>query len=140
MSTDTVYLEVVHAVHPTLDRPVTLKQVFQEMGEMLERVGVYSYRIEVVDDVTQEHARNSRRYAQMYVDDRGVPVFEFAEQMVWLPYPQRAGLYVHEIGHYLDPDPRKTEDGADAAGMVAFDCLIFYDRRWPGKGLQTAVC
>lgn len=115
-----------------------MDQVFREMGEALHSVGVENYRLVVSDDVTTEHERNSRRYAQMYVD-RGVPVFEFGEQMVWLPSAQRQGLYVHEIGHYLDPDPQRTEDGADVAGMRAFDCLILYDRRWPGKGLQTAV-
>lgn len=116
-----------------------MDQVFAEMGQALQYAGVDNYRLVVADDVTQEHERDTRRYAQMYVDKRGVPVFEFADQMVWLPPQHREGLYVHEIGHYLDPDPRKTEDGADAAGMAAFDCLIFYDRRWPGKGLQAAV-
>lgn len=116
--------------------PITDQQLFEEMAATCRAAGISAFEIEIVESVTQEHKRSSRRYAQMYIREDGVPVFEFADQTRWLDYRHRLGLYTHEIGHALHPG---SEDDADAAGMYALGVLIVYDHAWPGKGLQTAV-
>lgn len=123
---------------PQRATPISIEQMEDEIDLFCRAAGIWEWSWSIHAPLTKEHERNPRRYAQMY-EENGKPVFEFADQTRWLPAEYRAGLYIHEIGHYLDQDPKKTEDGADACGMIAFDCLILYDHRWPGKGLQTAV-
>ena len=125
--------------YPQLQRPISFDQLVKELGECCERAGIdFPYYVEIDPELTAEHERNPRRYAAVTAR-ADVPTFYFAEQTLLLPYPNRLGLYAHEIGHVLDPDPDKTEDGADLQGMLALDVLIIYDHRWPGKGLQAAA-
>lgn len=124
---------------PQLDEPISFEQLVDELAECVERSPMEgAWEVVIDDELTEEHLRNPRRYAAVTAH-APVPCFAFAEQVLLLPYSHRLGLYAHEIGHVLDPDPKKTEDGADLHGMLALDLLIVYDHRWPGKGLQTAV-
>lgn len=124
---------------PQLDRPIPFDQLVAELAECIEQSPLEGpWEVMLDDDLTAEHLRNPRRYAAVTAH-AAVPCFAFAEQTLMLTYPNRLGLYAHEIGHVLDPDPAKTEDGADMHAMAALDLLIVYDHRWPGKGLQTAV-
>lgn len=113
---------------------ISLAQVRRELKEACDVAGIEDFTWTISDEVTREHERNPRRYAQVALGP--VPHFEFAEQFRELPYPYRLGLYAHEVGHVLRPG---SEDDADRAGMEALGVLIVYDRRWPGKGLQVAV-
>jgi len=131
-------------VFPQLEHPIPFDQLAEELAEVFRsgarRSGhvVRGFGVEIDDALTAEHLQNPRRYAAVTAS-APEPTFYFAEQTLWLPESHRLGLYAHEVGHVLDPDPRKTEDGADLAGMTALDLLIVYDHRWPGKGLQVAV-
>lgn len=120
-------------------KPISKAQLFREMVEACRWAGIGECVVVFSADVTEEHEQNPRRYAQMYLREDGVPVFEFAEQTRELPYTHRLGLYAHEIGHALRLPNDHTEDDADSAGMEALGVLICYDPRWPGKGLQVAV-
>lgn len=124
-------------MRPRLNKPISKAQVRKELQALAGRHGIVCV-VDFPKSLTAEHRRNPRRYAQVGLEEDPI-IFEFADQICELPVEYRMGLYIHEIGHVLDPDPAKTEDGADRAGMRAFDCLIVYDHRWPGKGLQTAV-
>lgn len=106
------------------------------MRAACRRANLAQPKVVIHDPLTREHERNPRRYAQCIPDEM---VFEFADQYRWLPWEYRLGLMAHEIGHVVDPDPRKTEEGADYWGMQSLGVLITYDHRWPGKGLQVAV-
>lgn len=110
-----------------------------ELGEVCSLAGIRFFALKISPEVTKEHESNRRRYAQ--VELGSTPVFEFADQARRLPYPQRLGLYAHEVGHVLAWDSMgdHDEDTADAFGMAALDLIIVYDKRWPGKGLQTAM-
>lgn len=125
--------------YPQLRRPISRKQFERELAEACATAGVEDWSLDWPPSLAREHERNARRYAQMAHYSNGHILFEFAPQTCSLPWPQRLGLIAHEIGHAIDPDPAKTEDGADACGMAALDLLIVYDPRWPGKGLQTAI-
>ena len=126
-------------MRPSLARPIAFDQLVAELRDATVQADLgLTFDVEIDPELTAEHERNPRRYAAVTARD-ATPTFFFAEQMLWLPYPHRLGLYAHEIGHVLDPDPAKTEDGADLHGMLALDLLIVYDCRWPGKGLQVAV-
>lgn len=119
-------------------QPIPFSRLVTELAQACERAGfTRDYDVQIDDALTEEHRMNPRRYAAVSVSGR--TVFYFAEQVLSLPFSHRMGLYAHEIGHVLDPDPNKTEDGADRHGMIALDLLILYDHRWPGKGLQVAV-
>jgi hypothetical protein len=127
------------ATFPQLAAPIPFGLLRSELASAVVRAQMgkpYSVRID--DALTREHLRNSRRYAAVTAHAES-PTFFFAEQTLWLPFEYRLGLIAHEIGHVIDPDPLKTEDGADRHGMAALDLLITYDCRWPGKGLQVAV-
>lgn len=126
--------------HPELDHPISFDQLFHELSWVcdLPRARVEDFDVVIEPSVTAEHEQNARRYAQVTASDRP-PLFEFAEQTLLLPWPHRLGLYAHEVGHVLDPDPRKTEPGADQTAHRELGVQIGYDRRWPGKGLQVAI-
>lgn len=121
---------------PRLRRPISLEQIERELGAACKVAGIDEFEVYIYPPLTEEHKRNPRRYAQCIPDEN---VFEFADQFRWLPWEYRLGLYAHEIGHVIDPDPAKTEDAADYWGGEALGVLITYDHRWPGKGLQVAV-
>lgn len=115
-----------------------MAQVGVEMTQLCLVAGIEDFEIVFDPEVSAEHERNPRRYAQVNLAPPR-PVFEFAEQICALPYPYRLGLYAHEVGHVLDPDPEKTEPGADLAAYEFLGIVIVYDCRWPGKGLQKAL-
>lgn len=124
---------------PEMSRPISFQQMRAELGDVCALAGIRLFTLKISPEVTREHEVDRRRYAQ--VELASPPVFEFADQARKLPYSQRLGLYAHEVGHVLawgtvgDHD----EDTADAFGMAALDLIIVYDKRWPGKGLQTAM-
>lgn len=126
--------------YPQLPRPISLDRLYDELGWVcdLPRVPIDDFDVVLDPGVTAEHEQNPRRYAQVTASHRP-PLFEFGEQILLLPWPQRLGLYAHEVGHVLDPDPEKTEPGADETAYRELGIKIGYDRRWPGKGLQVAV-
>lgn len=126
--------------YPQLERPISIDQLFHELSWVCDipRARVDDFDVVIDPSVTAEHEKNARRYAQVTASDKP-PLFEFAEQTLLLPWPHRLGLYAHEVGHVLDPDPRKTEPGADNTARRELGIKIGYDRRWPGKGLQVAV-
>lgn len=125
-------------VRPRLRRPISAEQLDAELAEVCRAAGVERYRWRFWAPLDAEHARNPRRYAQMFRTEDGGVVFEFAREIAHLPYPWRLGLYAHEVGHALC-DGTETEDEADAAAERALGLKIVYDGRWPGKGLQRAV-
>lgn len=79
--------------------------------------------------------RNTRRYAE---HDVGTSDFYFAPAVLSLPRANRIGLIAHEIGHFILRDGPHSEADADQAAREVLGVRIRYDRRWPGKGLQTA--
>lgn len=131
---------------PELVDPIPFTQVVRELVEVccaataraqaLKLGEITCREVRNFPPLTEEHRQNPRRYAQCIP---GAGIFEFADQFRLLPWPYRLGLYAHEIGHVVDPDPRKTEDAADYWGGEVLDLTITYDHRWPGKGLQVAV-
>jgi hypothetical protein len=121
--------------HPSIKRGVTREQVRRELADLYHQAGyVGPVDLAWTDELRQTHNRNTRRYAQV-MPFLEVPHFEFAPQMTYLPRANRRALEAHEIGHVLDP--YADEDGADEAARRALGIRIRYDRRWPGKGLQT---
>ena len=123
---------------PQLRRPIGFDQLQSELAETAKQARFgRRFRVSIDEALTEEHERNTRRYAAV-TPQEAVPTFFFAEQTLWLPYRYRLGLYAHEIGHVL-AHPDHNEDSADAHGMAALDLLIVYDHRWPGKGLQVAI-
>lgn len=123
---------------PELDHPISFEQMCAELSWVCDLADLRDFDIVLEPSVTAEHEKNPRRYAQVTAND-DPPQFEFAEQTLRLPWPHRLGLYAHEVGHVLDPDPKKTEPGADQTALKALGIRVGYDRRWPGKGLQVAV-
>jgi hypothetical protein len=123
---------------PELARPIGFDQMFSELGWVCDLGGIDDFDLVLEPSVTAEHERNPRRYAQVTAHDNP-PLFEFADQTLRLPWRNRLGLYAHEVGHVLDPDPRKTEPGADATALRRLGIRVGYDKRWPGKGLQVAL-
>lgn len=123
---------------PQLATPISFDQLYDELCWVCDLGRIEELDVALDAPLTAEHERNPRRYAQVTAMD-DPPTFEFAEQMLRLPWPNRLGLYAHEVGHVLDPDPKKTEPGADATAQRELGITIGYDHRWPGKGLQVAV-
>lgn len=123
---------------PHMKTPISFDQMYRELCWVCDLGGVEEFDLVLDPGVTAEHERNPRRYAQVTAHEE-LPLFEFAEQTLLLPWPNRLGLYAHELGHVLDPDPEKTEEGADATALRALGIEVDYDHRWPGKGLQVAV-
>lgn len=126
------------ATFPELPSPIGFDQLFHELSWVCDLGAISDFDVALEPSVTAEHEQNPRRYAQVTAHEK-VPLFEFAEQTLRLPWPHRLGLYAHEVGHVLDPDPKKTESGADQTALRELGIEIGYDRRWPGKGLQVAT-
>lgn len=126
------------ATIPELDRPISFDQLYHELCWVCDLGAIDDLDVVIDPEVTAEHEQNPRRYAQVTAS-HSPPVFEFAEQTLRLPWANRLGLYAHEVGHVLDPDPNKTEPGADQTARRELGITIGYDHRWPGKGLQVAV-
>lgn len=124
---------------PQLPYPISKGDFEQELAAACRYAGIERWVLAWPPSLEREHRANPRRYAQWMELPDGGSLFEFAPQVCALPWAQRLGLIAHEVGHALDPDPAKTEDGADAYGMAALNLLIVYDLRWPGRGLQTAI-
>lgn len=123
---------------PELAQPISFDRLYEELCWVCDMGGIGDFDVVLEPAVTAEHERNPRRYAQVTAHD-DPPLFEFADQTLRLPWHNRLGLYAHEVGHVLDPDPQKTEPGADRAALERLGIEVGYDRRWPGKGLQVAV-
>lgn len=130
-----------HKRHPTLKRPITVAQLKRELAWVWARARFerwMTYEIFFPPRLTKTHRRNSRRYAQCIPGTR--TIFEFAEQVLWLPREHRLGLIAHEIGHVIDPG---SEADADAAAYECLGILVGYDQRWPThagrRGLQYAA-
>ncbi len=97
----------------------------------------------------ETHRKDPRRYAEC-VQEPGVrgnvgrkggtcrTIF-FARSILSLPAAHRLGLIAHECGHLAlwDSHPDHSEDDADDAALAFFGVRVSYDKRWPGKGLQT---
>lgn len=127
--------------HPTLSRPLALSEFLAEFQAIWLRALSFlparpTPTVELSDDLDRTHCRNSRRYAEVVPGRRA---FFFAPQVLWLPRANRLGLIAHEIGHVLafeelgmDHDERVADEAALEIGVE-----IRYDRRWPGKGLQS---
>jgi len=123
---------------PTLRSPISFDRLYRELSGVCDLGGIEDFDVEIDPGVTAEHEQNNRRYAQVApLEDP--PIFEFAAQTLLLPWPYRLGLYAHEVGHVLDPDPEKTEPGADVTSLRSLGIRVGYDKRWPGKGLQVAL-
>jgi hypothetical protein len=121
--------------HPALAGPIDEDRLYQDIANILDRVPVANSLIWTIrDSLDKEHQRDARRYAHVYVEKVKI---EFASQVLWLPRAQRIGIIAHEIGHILTPGG--TEKDADVAAANVIGVRITYDRRWPGKGLQTAL-
>ncbi len=114
---------------------ISLKRVRNEVQAILVEAGLPAYPVVQFQPLDVEHARNPRRYAQVRTGED--PRMEVAGAIRDLPPEQRLGLYSHEVGHFLWP--AGGEDDADMAAQGLLGVHIGYDRRWPGKGLQTAI-
>ena len=125
---------MVHS-HPSLRRPITEAQFRAEVASVWRQVRVPFLAMVVFSERLQKrHCRNARSYAEVEIREKEV-VFYFAYAVLNLPKRNRTALIAHEIGHVLSPGGNE-EDADDAA----FECLgvsIYYDNRWPGKGLQS---
>jgi hypothetical protein len=123
--------------HPARKAPWSLKNFTSLWSKMCKKAGLdpSDCQISFPESLSATHCRNTRRYAQVWTSPLMQPHFEFATQILWLPLENQKALIAHEIGHVLDPEG--GEDGADRAGGVACGVTIKYDKRWPGKGLQT---
>jgi len=119
--------------YPVLTRPVSRASFIREVQRACRKAKLNGKPTVLFPaDLDEEHARNARRYAQVIPS---MMQFEFAEATLCLPKRYRDALIAHEIGHVLDP--HGTEDDADVAAHRAFGKRIKYDKRWPGKGLQS---
>lgn len=119
--------------HPRLGRPIPERQFADELGQALRQVRLPRATLTFAAHVSDRHARTGRSYAEVQPE---TAAFFFAPEVLWLPREHRTGLIYHEIGHVLAPDG--GEDDADAAAGLVLG-PIYYDLRWPGKGLQTVV-
>lgn len=119
--------------HPRSPTVIPFEKIAAELARMCEVAGVQCRQVVMDPELTLEHERDPRRYAQVVMEDGR---FEFAKQITWLPFRHRIGLYAHEIGHCLAPSG--GEDEADWAAWERLGLYIRYDRKWPGKGLQCA--
>lgn len=119
--------------YPVLKRPVSRASFVREVQRACRKAKVKG-KPTVLFPVAldEEHASNARRYAQVIP---GLLQFEFAQATLCLPKRYRDALISHEIGHVLDP--HGSEDDADMAAHRAFGKRIKYDKRWPGRGLQS---
>lgn len=123
---------------PSLRRAISFQQFLREFRELWARVPAAvrgrSYGVGLSAKLEALNRRNPRRFAEVDVSRRS---FYFAPQVLLLPRPQRLGVIAHEIGHVLAGSRPHTERHADLAAWAGLDVAILYDRRWPGKGLQT---
>lgn len=118
--------------HPHLNEPIASTQFEREFKDLYRRTGLTGgYSLELTEELAERHLGDSRAYAQVEPVERR---FEFAPQVLELPSRNRMALALHEMGHVLDP--AGTESGADKAVYQATGFIIFYDPRWPGKGMQ----
>jgi len=124
--------------HPRLKRPISVQQFTDEFHELWDRCRFRAMRhvlwpiVTFTKELEQTHNRNHRRYAQCIP---ALYTFEFAPQTLYLPKRYRTALIAHELGHCLAPDG--DEDDADQAALQHLGIRITYDKRFPGKGLQT---
>ena len=123
-------------MRPSLSKPIPMARLAAELRDLLVVAGIDPHRatIEFSPALDAEHRHNPRRYACV---NTSRPAFSFARATLWLPQAQRRGLLAHEVGHVLVPNG--TEADADRAAYRVLGIRIGYDRRWPGKGLQTAL-
>lgn len=133
---------MAHKPHPTRATPLTKAQFRSGFDRLWAVSGLRcAKKITFPKELTSEHCRNSRRYAQVFWVKDSV-TFEFAAQTLWLPDPYVVGLIAHEIGHVLVGriSTEHTENDADAAAQIVLGIRIDYDKKnFPGKGLQIAL-
>jgi hypothetical protein len=119
--------------YPVLKRPVSRASFIREVQRACRKAKLKGKPTVLFPAaLDEEHARNARRYAQVIPSTMQ---FEFAQATLCLPKKFRDALIWHEIGHVIDP--HGTEDDADTAAHRVSGKRIKYDRRWPGKGLQS---
>lgn len=125
-------------MRPKLRNPITKQTLREEMTVLANTADIGSFDVKFPASLDAEHDENPRRYAQCAVE---IPLFEFAHAILELPWPQRLGLYAHEIGHVVAwrTVGEHSEDDADRYAYEALGVRIEYDMRWPGKGLQRAA-
>ena len=115
---------------------ISFDRFVDEFVELANKAGI--------DDVCSIELSNEVRTSpRSYADvDPWALRFRFAPDTLDLPRSHRRGLLMHEIGHVLarEMPGGGTEDDADRAAERVFGERIFYDRRWPGKGLQCVGC
>lgn len=114
---------------------VPFTQIQHEAQAVMRVARLPSYPVVQYAPLDAEHARNPRRYAQVRAGPS--PRMEVARAIQELPPEQRLGLYAHEVGHFIWPSGGEVDADMAAEGLLGV--RIGYDRRWPGKGLQTAV-
>lgn len=115
--------------------PLTFKNIREEAQAVMQAAGLPAYPVQHFRPLDEEHRRNARRYAQVRTGDN--PRMEFAGAIRELAPEHRLGLYAHEVGHLLFPSGGEAD--ADMAAYGLLGVHIGYDRKWPGKGLQTAI-
>jgi hypothetical protein len=119
-------------------RPIRRIQFSEEFARLARRANIGDVcAIDLSDRMSVVHEHDWRRYAEVDADRLH---FYFAPEVLWLPEDHRRGLIAHELGHVLcrDLPGEGTEDDADEAAWRVLGIRISYDRRWPGKGLQTS--
>lgn len=114
---------------------VSFAQIQREAQAVMRAADLPSYPVVRYPPLDAEHAQNPRRYAQVRGTPR--PRMEVANAIRELAPEQRLGLYAHEVGHFMWPAGGEVDADTAAEGLLGV--RIGYDRRWPGKGLQTAV-
>lgn len=119
-------------------RRASLRQLDAEVRGELRNAGIDPRHatVSLHEPLDREHARNSRRYAQVVPQDMQ---FEFARATLDLDDAHRSALVAHEVGHVIEyrRKGRHSEADADRAAKRELGMPICYDRRWPGKGLQV---
>lgn len=115
--------------------PVSFAQIQKEAQAILAAAGLPKYQVVYFGPLDEEHRRDRRRYAQVRVNEN--PRMEVAKAFRELAPEHRLGLYAHEAGHLLWPGGGEADADQAAEGLLGV--RIGYDRRWPGKGLQTAI-
>ncbi len=103
----------------------------------LARFDSSKVKVEFWGPLDREHARDCRRYAQMYPHNFR---FQFARAILKLPEKHRLGLLAHEVGHLIAVRRHgdTSEDGADDQSRKVLGITIGYDHAWDGRGLQYA--
>ena len=122
--------------HPAVATPVPRAQAVSELLGLERQAGRSGGTVRWPAAMNARHRKSPRSYAQVLPGRGGRGSrYDLADAVRWLPEGHRLALFAHEVGHVLDPGG--TEVQADRAAGRALGVRIRYDKRWPGKGLQT---